>query len=133
MYIKKAWNPGRWTSTFSGWYRALQNKYYFDDFYIGFVIQKLLNGFNNLLARFDMGIYDKFAIDGWATINRIAYNISNKFDQIAVDGFMVDGLGGKSVKFGNMVLRSVQNGKVQLYFMIIVFVLTIYIGLLKYI
>lgn len=126
MYIKRSVNPGWWVSTFSGWYKALKNKYYFDDFYIGGVIQKAFLPFNNLLAAFDMGIYDRYAIDGWAAINRQFWKASRWFDDLIVDTVAVDGTGA-SVRLFNLVLRTVQSGKIQFYFMVIVFVLAGYV------
>lgn len=126
MYIRKAWNPGWWVTTFSGWYRALQNKYYFDNFYIKVLIQKVLLGVNNFLAWIDMGIYDRYIIDGTEAVNRFAYRVSNWFDNKIVDTVGVDGTGA-SVRFFNVVLRTIQSGKVQVYIMIFVLVLTSYI------
>ncbi|MDC1174485.1 NADH-quinone oxidoreductase subunit L [Bacteriovoracaceae bacterium] len=122
MYIKKAWNPGRWVSMFTRWYRALQNKYYFDDFYIGGIIKKGLLPLNNLLAYIDMGLYDRYAVDGWEKVNRAFFTVAKWFDNIVVDTVAVDGTGA-SVRLFNVVLRMVQSGKIQLYFMIIVFTL----------
>ncbi len=126
MYLKKAWNPGWWVTTFSKWYRALQNKYFFDDLYVKVLIQKVLLRLNNLLAFIDMGIYDKYAVDGWAAVNRFAYRVSNWFDSKVVDTIGVDGTGA-SVKLFNVVLRTFQNGKIQFYVMIFIFVLVSYI------
>ena len=126
MYIKKAWNPGWWVTTFSGWYHWLQNKYFFDHFYVKIIIQKILLGMNNILAWLDMGIYDKYAIDGWASVNRFAYRVSNWFDNKVIDTIGVDGTGA-SVRLFNVVLRTVQSGKIQLYIMILVLVLASYI------
>lgn len=126
MYSKRSWNPGRWVNAFSGWYRALQNKYYFDDVYIKGVIQKGLLPFNNLLARFDMGVYDKYAIDGWEAINRFFYRIARWTDNVIVDSIGVDGTGA-SVRFFNVILRTFQNGKIQFYFIVFLLVMVGYI------
>ena len=126
MYIKKTINPGWWTSTFAGWTRALKNKYYFDDLYVGKIIQKGLLPFNNFLSWFDMGFYDKYGVDGWAAVNRFAYNISRWFDNNVIDSAMVDGTGA-SVRLMNVVLRTIQSGKIQLYFVVLVVVLTGYV------
>ncbi|MBK23804.1 MAG: NADH-quinone oxidoreductase subunit L [Halobacteriovorax sp.] len=126
MYIRKSWNPGWWVNTFSGWYRALQNKYHFDDLYIKGVIQKGLLPVNNFLAWLDMGIYDKYAIDGWEKVNRCAFTISKWFDHIFVDTIGVDGTGA-SVRAFNVILRTLQSGKIQFYFIMIVLVLAGYI------
>lgn len=126
MYVKKTLNPGWWASTFAGWTRALKNKYYFDDLYIGKIIQGMLLPFNNLLSKFDMGIYDKYGVDGWAAVNRWAYTVSRWFDNNIVDSGMVDGTGA-SVRLMNVVLRTIQSGRVQLYFIVLLVVLTSYV------
>lgn len=126
MYVKRSVNPGWWTSTFPRWTEAMKNRYYFDDLYIGGIIQKGLLPFNNLLAKFDMGFYDRYAVDGWATVNRWAYNVSNWIDKNIVDSGMVDGTGA-SVRLMNVVLRTIQNGRIQLYFVVLIVVLASYI------
>ena len=131
MYVKKSVNPGWWTSTFAGWTRALKNKYYFDDLYIKKIIQGMLLPLNNFLSWFDMGIYDKYAVDGWATVNRVAFSISRWFDNTIVDAGMVDGTGA-SVNFMNAILRWVQSGKIQLYFIVLIVVLASYIWTLRF-
>lgn len=130
MYIRKTFNPGWWVQSFSRWYRALQNKYYFDDFYVGGLIKKGLIPFNNLLARFDMGFYDRYAIDGWQYVAAFFYKISGWFDNVIVDSIGVDGTGA-SVRLFNVILRTIQNGKLQFYVLIVIFVLSGYILGLK--
>lgn len=130
MYYFRKWNPGIWVNFFSRWYRALQNKYYFDDLYIKGIIQKILLPLNNLLAYIDMGLYDRYAIDGWEKVNRALFTMSKWFDNIIVDTVAVDGTGA-SVRFFNVILRTIQSGKIQFYFIMIIFVLTGYIWTLK--
>ena len=131
MYVKRSVNPGFWTSLFPRWTAALKNRYYFDDLYIGKIIQKGLLPFNNLLAKFDMGIYDRFVVDGWATVNRWAYTVSNWVDRYVVDSGLVDGTGA-SVRFMNVILRTLQSGKIQLYFIVLIVVLASYVLTLKF-
>jgi NADH-quinone oxidoreductase subunit L len=126
MYLFKSINPNRFVNLFSLWYRVLQNRYYFDDFYIKGVIQKCLLPLNRLLAAFDMGIYDRFAVDGWQHVARLGYRISGWFDNVIVDTVAVDGTGA-SVRLFNVVLRTIQNGRIQFYFIILILVLTSYI------
>jgi NADH-quinone oxidoreductase subunit L len=122
MYIRKSLNPGTVVTTLNGWYKALKNKYYMDDFYIKGVIQKGLLPLNNLLAKFDMGVYDRYAIDGWQHITRWCYTFSNFFDHLFVDKIAVDGT-GVVVGMFNTILRVIQSGKIQFYFIIIFVVL----------
>ncbi|MFA6237233.1 MAG: NADH-quinone oxidoreductase subunit L [Bacteriovorax sp.] len=126
MYVKKSVNPDWWANAFPGWRRALQNKYYFDELYINKIIQKGMIPFNDALSWFDMGVFDRYAVDGWAAVNRFLYNIARWFDNTVIDAGMVDGTGA-SVRLMNVVLRTVQSGKIQLYFVVLIVVLASYI------
>ena len=126
MYIKKSLDPAVFVNKFSKWYKALQNKYYFDDFYIGKGIQKGLFPLNNLLSRFDSNVYDRYFIDGWAVVTRQLYRLSNFIDSLFVDRILVDGT-GTSVRFFNVILRTIQNGKIQFYIFVLFLVLASYI------
>jgi len=130
MYLWRSWNPGFWVATFSRWYRALQNKYYFDDFYIKGVIQKGLLPLNNLVAYIDIGIFDRYAIDGWEKVNRAMFTLAKWIDNMIIDTAIVDGTGA-SVRFFNVILRTIQSGKVQFYFVMIFLVLAGYIWTLN--
>jgi NADH-quinone oxidoreductase subunit L len=124
MYIKGSVKP--WASKFPGLTKVLQNKYYFDDFYIEVLIKKGLLGLNRGLAWFDMGIYDRFAVDGWAAVNRVLFKSAKWFDNVVVDAIGVDGT-GVAVNLFNLVLRIVQSGKIQFYIIMLVMVLASYI------
>jgi NADH-quinone oxidoreductase subunit L len=124
MYIKGSVKP--WASKFPGFTKVLQNKYYFDDFYIDVLIKKGLLGLNRALSWFDMGVYDRFAVDGWATVNRWLFKASKWFDNVVVDAIGVDGT-GVAVNLFNLVLRIVQSGKIQFYFIMLIMVLASYI------
>ncbi len=126
MYISKTWSPTWWVETFSRWYKALQNRYYFDDFYIKGLIQKCLIPFNALLAKFDMGIFDKYVVDGQEVLVRWAYRFSGWFDNLFVDKIAVDGTGA-SVRLFNVILRTLQTGKIQFYLVLMILVLVSYI------
>lgn len=127
MYIKKSLNPGWWVQRFNGWYKALQGRYYFDDFYVGFLIQKVMMKFNSTLAWFDLGVYDRIAIDGWEKVARFIYRCSSWFDEKVVDFFMVDTAAGGGVRLFSVVFRTLQKGKIQLYFLILILILALYI------
>lgn len=126
MYIRKSVNPATFMNMFGGWVRALKEKYYFDHFYIDVLIKKGLLKFNNLLAAFDMGVYDRYAIDGWEKISAVLYKTSNWFDNRVVDSVGVDGW-AKGTQLFNIILRFVQSGKVQTYFIILIFVLMTFV------
>ena len=78
-----------------------------------------------------MEVHDKYFVDGWATVNRYAYNISRWFDNNIIDSGMVDGTGA-SVRLMNVVLRTVQSGRVQLYFVVLIVVLGSYVWTLNF-
>lgn len=124
MYIKKSIKP--LAETFPGITTTLQNKYYFDNFYIDVVIKKGLLGLNRFLAWIDMGIYDRYVIDGTAVVNRVLFKASKWFDNVVVDAIGVDGT-GVAVNLFNLVLRIVQSGKIQFYFIMLIMVLASYI------
>lgn len=124
MYIKKSVKP--WADKFPGYTEVLRNKYYFDNLYIDVIIQKGLLGLNRFLAWIDMGIYDRFVVDGMASVNRVIFKASKWFDNVVVDAIGVDGT-GVAVNLFNLVLRIVQSGKIQFYFIMLVMVLASYI------
>jgi NADH-quinone oxidoreductase subunit L len=129
MYIKKSIKP--LTHMFPGFTTTLQNKYYFDNFYIDVLIKKGLLGLNRGLSKFDMGFYDKYAVDGWAAVNRVLFKASKWFDNVVVDAIGVDGA-GVAVNLFNLVLRIVQSGKIQFYFIMLIMVLASYIWTLNF-
>ena len=90
------------------------------------MIQKGLLPLNNLLSNFDSKVYDRYFIDGWATVTRQLYRLSNFIDSLFVDRVLVDGT-GTSVRFFNVILRTVQNGKIQFYIFVLFVVLASYI------
>ncbi len=129
MYIKKSVNP--WATRFPGLTKVLQNKYGFDDFYIDVLIKKGLLGLNRGLAWIDMGIYDRYVVDGAAAVNRVMYKVAKWFDNVVIDAIGVDGT-GVAVNLFNLVLRIVQSGKIQFYFIMLVMVLASYIWTLNF-
>lgn len=126
MYIQKSLSPQTFVNLFSRWYKALINKYYFDDFYIKGLIQKGLLPLNNFLSWFDSGIYDRYIIDGTEWVARKFYRFSRWFDDVIIDSAGVDGT-GVAVNLFNLILRVIQSGKIQFYFIVFVFVLVGYI------
>lgn len=124
MYIKKSIKP--LASMFPGYTETLKNKYYFDNLYVDVIIKKGLLGLNRFLSWFDMGIFDRYAVDGWAAVNRVLFKASKWFDNVVVDAIGVDGT-GVAVNLFNLVLRIVQSGKIQFYFIMLIVVLASYI------
>ncbi len=130
MYILKKFSPTWWTTTFARWTKVLKNRYYFDHLYLDILINKLLHPLNNLLAWIDMGIYDRYAVDGWERMLAFSYGVARWFDNIVIDSILVDG-SGISVRFFNIVLRTIQNGKIQFYFLVLLLVLASYVFAFK--
>ncbi len=124
MYIKKSVKP--WADTFAGYTEVLKNKYYFDNLYVDIIIKKGLLGLNRFLSWLDMGIYDRYVVDGMATVNRVTFKAAKWFDNVVVDAIGVDGA-GVAVNLFNLVLRIVQSGKIQFYFIMLIVVLASYI------
>lgn len=129
MYIKKSVKP--WATKFPGITATLQQKYNFDHFYIDVIIKKGLLGLNRFLSWLDMGIYDRYVVDGTAALNRALFKASKWFDNVVVDAIGVDGA-GVAVNLFNLVLRIVQSGKIQFYFVVLITVLASYIWTLNF-
>jgi len=130
MYGNRKWNPGYWVNRFPRLNQALHQRYYFDDFYEKVILARGLLPLNRALAFFDMGIYDRFAIDGWEAVNRWIYRFHGWFDQKVVDN-AVDAT-GLIVRFFNVILRTLQSGRVQVYFLVLIFVLSSYIWMINF-
>lgn len=124
MYIKGSIKP--FASKFPRYTETLKNKYYFDNFYENIIIKKGVLGFNKFLAWFDAGIFDRYAVDGWAAVSRTTYRFAKWFDTVVIDAMGVDGA-GVAVNLFNLVLRIVQSGKIQFYFIMMIMVLASYI------
>ncbi|HXH31821.1 MAG TPA: NADH-quinone oxidoreductase subunit L [Bacteriovoracaceae bacterium] len=128
MYIKHSIKP--FSDKLPGYTLALKNKYYFDKFYEEVIIKKGLLGLNRGLAWFDMGIYDRYVVDGMAVVNRVLFKASKWFDNVVIDAIGVDGT-GVAVNLFNLVLRIFQSGKIQFYFIMLIMVLASYIWTLN--
>ena len=126
MYIAGGINPTNIITKLNVYYRVLINKYYMDDFYIKIIIQKGLLNFNRFLANIDLGIYDRFAIDGWQHVSKYCSRISDLFDRYIIDRIAVDGFGFIVKSILNKGLRFILVGKVQFYFIILFLVLGFY-------
>ncbi len=125
IYVKQKFHPDRWINIFSTWHKVIANKYYMDDLYIKGVIQRGLLPCSRVFSFFDMGIYDRFVVDGWEKINSYCFRFSKWFDDLWVDTVFVDGTGA-SIRFFNVILRMLQSGKIQFYFIVAIVVLAGY-------
>ena len=126
IYISRKLNPANIIARLNALYRVLVNKYYMDEFYIGIIIKKGLLNFNRILANIDLGIYDRFAIDGWQYVSKVCYRAADIFDRRVIDSVGVDGLGFIVKNILNKGLRFILMGKVQFYFIVLFFVLGLY-------
>lgn len=101
-------------------HRILDNTYYFDFFYIKIVIQKIFLPFAGLMAKTDDKIIDRIAVDGWKDVTMASQKSAGIFDDVVVDGMLVDGVGaGVPTLFGSS-LRVLQNGRIQRYLLVAV-------------
>ena len=126
MYVKSWISPSLFEKYLSPWNKALKHKYGFDHLYLRLIIQRMFLPFNRLLAFFDMGVFDRFFIDGTEKLNKCFYRASKWFDDLIVDRLAVDGT-GIGVRFFNVMLRILQSGKIQFYFLVMFFVLAGYV------
>lgn len=126
MYFKRSIDPANFVNRFSGWYRYLVNKYFLDYLYIDLLIEKGLLVFNRLLAKFDLGVYDRIAIDGWASVNKFFYKIADMFDRKIIDQIAVDGPGFMVKNIFNKGIRFLLTGRIQFYFIVLFFFLAFY-------
>lgn len=95
--------------------KAIDNLYYFDFFYIKIVIQKLFMPFAAICAKFDDMFIDRVAVDGWRDVAMVSQKTTGTFDDVVVDGILVDGVGGGVPSLFGASLRSLQNGRIQRY------------------
>jgi len=130
MYLRKSLDPSNWVNFFPRWTKALKERYYFDYLYQEILIKKVLLRLNYYLAKFDLDVFDRIAIDGWQNVSRCLYRAHRVFDEYFIDRLAVDG-SGKSIRLFNMFLRYAQTGKVQIYFLIFLVVLISYLFKLK--
>ena len=126
MYVRRSLRPEKIVSRATRFNKILINKYYMDDFYIKTLIQRGLLKFNGFLAYFDLGIYDRYAVDGWECVSRYCYRVADLFDRYAIDKIGVDGVGYMIKDILNKGLRFLLVGKVQFYFIVLFLVLGFY-------
>ena len=62
----------------------------------------------------------------WANVTCLVFKASKWFDDVIVDSVGVDGT-GVAVNLFNLVLRIVQSGKIQFYFVVLVIALASYV------
>jgi NADH-quinone oxidoreductase subunit L len=107
-------------------HKILDKNYGFDDFYIGTVIQKLLLPLTRRMAKTDDSFVDRILVDGWKDVTMVAQQATGMFDDVVVDGVIVDGIGGGVPSSFGASLRSLQNGRVQRYLLVAVGILVLF-------
>lgn len=101
-------------------HKLIDNLYYFDWLYIKVLIQKMFLPFSKRVSDFDNKVIDRILVDGWKDVASATHTVSGIFDDVVIDGAMVDGVGGKIPTAFGSSLRVLQNGKVQRYIMVAV-------------
>ena len=121
MYSKKIISAERIAYTFKPVYTVLYNKYYFDEFYMAYVVRPIIR-LTERLAKFDLKFIDGGVnYSAWLTV--FISRMKNMFDILVVDG-AVNGVAWIIRKAGN-TLKLVQTGFVQNYMLIIVIALSL--------
>ncbi len=111
MYTKREELPQRFVERFPRLYNLIHNKYYVDEIYQRFIVNKLL-ALNEFLANFDNMVIDGF-VNFTGVVVRAGSKVSGFFDNSFVDGLV--NLTAYSVKKGGAELRRLQTGRVQNY------------------
>ena len=114
IYLRHMINPQKLQRAFGPMHHILWHKYFFDELYVGFLIKKVLLGWNVVLAKFDDRVIDGILVDGWAKVTLVVRSVVGKFDEVIVDRVLVDG-SGDLVSVGGWVIRRFQTGRVQQY------------------
>jgi NADH-quinone oxidoreductase subunit L len=117
MYYRRVWSPEAVAKRFSGAYRLLYNKYYFDELYSVLFVRPYYV-LCDVLWTFDMLVIDGLVnLAGWIGL---AFSVlHNWFDVYIVDG-IVNGLGYTMRGLGRS-LRYVQSGRLQNYTFLVAF------------
>ena len=116
-YYWKKISADRIAESLSPVHRFLLNKWGFDDFYMGVVVNGTL-AMTNMWKWFDNTIIDG-AVNGAGSITKVTSFVSGKFDSVVIDGLV--NLTAYLSGFSGLVLRKFQTGKVQTYIVFVVF------------
>jgi len=114
FYLWGKLDPNKVLNALRPIHTLLVNRYYFDYFYLEILIKKILLPLARRLGFVDMELYDKYMIDGWATVVKGGYVATQAVDDVVVDQVLVDGT-GKSIYFFGSLIRKIQTGRVQQY------------------
>lgn len=124
FYWKKVLSADSFQSALQPVHKLLWNLYYFDSFYIRFLIQRVLLGWNAALARFDDRVVDRWLVDGWSRLTLVVKSVVGKFDDLVVDRVLVDGTGYGAASCG-WIIRQFQTGRIQQYVILAIILLCV--------
>ncbi|MEQ8764274.1 MAG: NADH-quinone oxidoreductase subunit L [Planctomycetota bacterium] len=115
FYVWKKLSAAKVAAALSPVHKLLENKYYFDNVYIGVLCKKVIvGGLNRFLWWFDATIIDGI-VNLTARITRVLAAIQGLFDKIVVDG-LVNLVGLVTIVWGFFSQR-LQTGRIQTYLM----------------
>ena len=115
IYLKKTSWATAVAKSFPSFYRLSFNKFYFDEFYMAYIV-KPFQAFGRVLFGFDETVVDG-AVNGTGHNTLFLSEIKNWIDKYIVDGavnFM-----GTAVYFLNSITKRIQTGFVQNYLLIV--------------
>jgi NADH-quinone oxidoreductase subunit L len=115
MYYKKSISAEAMGARFKPIYTLLYNKYYFDEFYMAFIVNPTYK-FAEFLFKFDQIVIDGI-VNGAAKMTLWWSWAKERFDTIIVDG-AVNGAGYISLALGKAIRRT-QTGQLQTYALVI--------------
>ncbi len=108
-------------------FTILYNKYYIDEIYRGLLIYPTVS-LATFCGKFDYDWVINRIVDFVGNLTRLVADGTGVFDQIAIDGYFVNGIPGLFNWFGGQ-LRLLQTGRVQNYLLILVVGLLILVGI----
>jgi NADH-quinone oxidoreductase subunit L len=108
-------------------FAILYNKYYFDEIYRGLIIYPVVS-LATLCAKFDYDWVINRIVDFFGYLMRFVSDIIGRFDVIAIDGWLVNGI-PQAINWCGGQLRFLQTGRVQNYMLLLVIGFLILVGL----
>jgi NADH-quinone oxidoreductase subunit L len=107
--------------------RAVESGLFIETFYIEFFVKRIVLPLSRALARFDNLIIDRGLVDGWKDLTGYIKKATGLFDDIVVDGILVDTVGGGAPTLLGAGIRRLQNGRVQRYVLLALLGLVLFV------
>ncbi len=123
MYLKKTNWAAAVAKSFPSFYRLSFNKFFFDEFYVAYLI-KPFHALGRLLFGFDATVVDG-GVNGAASVTMFLSRVKQWIDTYIVDGFM--NFLGTAVYFLNSITKRFQTGVVQNYMLLAFLVFLVFI------